>query len=287
MMDPVEKESERRRSALTTFLEKMGVSPTEAASRARLKSANALFNFLNGHSRELSEKTNEQLAAAFPGCTVAEILGLTERQYRYARDTGSVSLGKVARSNGQLSLDYLLKPMPPLRPKAPTARRVSARRRSFEEPRQAPGHVRVSYEIAAGELKSSPQLPPADQFMAPMPIDPQHLQSGVYGAVVRGPGMDARQYRDGTIVLAAPLSRFSSSLAPGRKVLLQRISDGLVEICCREVVHQDGHVWLWPRSTHPNHQQPVEWPHQNVTWLSAGDRYSVVGVVLSAYLPGG
>jgi len=47
------------------------------ARAAGLRSANAIYNFMNGHSKTLSQETLERLARAIPGATVTEIIGET------------------------------------------------------------------------------------------------------------------------------------------------------------------------------------------------------------------
>lgn len=53
------------------------LTPAEWSRRASLSNANALYNFLNGLSKSLSQQMLENLARCIPGATVAQILGET------------------------------------------------------------------------------------------------------------------------------------------------------------------------------------------------------------------
>jgi hypothetical protein len=67
----------RRRTALEAFMLRHDLKPAEWARSAGLSTANSLYNFINGHSRTLSQETLERLASAVPGATVTEIIGET------------------------------------------------------------------------------------------------------------------------------------------------------------------------------------------------------------------
>jgi hypothetical protein len=59
-------DAERRRSVLRQLLKRHNMRPAELARRAGLPTTNALYNFLNGHSRSLSQATIEKIVALFP-----------------------------------------------------------------------------------------------------------------------------------------------------------------------------------------------------------------------------
>ena len=69
-----------RRRALQRVLDRLGLSPTEAARAAGLPSANAIFNFLHGRSMTLSALTYERLVKAIPGTSLAELQGIEEHE---------------------------------------------------------------------------------------------------------------------------------------------------------------------------------------------------------------
>jgi hypothetical protein len=53
----------------------------------------------------------------------------------------------------------------------------------------------------------------------------------------------------------------------------------MVEATLKEyVVDEKGVAWLWPRSTHPEHQQPISYAGDGV------EEVVVVGIVVGAYI---
>lgn len=58
-------------------MQRHDLKAAEWARAAGLPSANSLYNFVNGHSKTLSQETLERLARAIPGATVTEIIGET------------------------------------------------------------------------------------------------------------------------------------------------------------------------------------------------------------------
>lgn len=66
--------SDARRRAFLAFMAEHGLTATSWARAAGMPTANAIYNFLNGHTRSLTQSTLERLARA-AGSTVAEIIG--------------------------------------------------------------------------------------------------------------------------------------------------------------------------------------------------------------------
>jgi hypothetical protein len=73
--------------------------------------------------------------------------------------------------------------------------------------------------------------------------------------------MDLR-YPDGTIILCIRFGDLGRNPISGdRVVCVRRNRQGLVEATVKEfVIDDDGQPWLWPRSTHPEHQTPLALP---------------------------
>jgi transcriptional regulator with XRE-family HTH domain len=68
-------EAERRRERLRQFLRKHNVTRAELAKRARLPTANTLYNFLGGRTNTLNLATAEKLVSAVPGASLQDLLG--------------------------------------------------------------------------------------------------------------------------------------------------------------------------------------------------------------------
>jgi len=67
--------SNRQREALERALRDARLTSAEAARQAKLKTPNALYNFLGGRTRSLSVSTLAELAKVIPGATIASLRG--------------------------------------------------------------------------------------------------------------------------------------------------------------------------------------------------------------------
>ena len=78
-----EERGDARRKAMKAFMAENDLKPSTWAAEAGLPSANVLYNFFNGHTRQLSLTTLEKLAKA-ANATVAEITGEASPSSRHA-----------------------------------------------------------------------------------------------------------------------------------------------------------------------------------------------------------
>jgi hypothetical protein len=85
----------RRRAALEKWLDRHDLTPMEAARAAGLVNANALYNFLKGRTKSLSQQTLERLNAAVPGSSLHDLTGVRERAAVHAR---RVAVWAIARA---------------------------------------------------------------------------------------------------------------------------------------------------------------------------------------------
>lgn len=72
--DDAERDAERRRKALREVMKRYGINAHAWAISAGLRNANAIYNFLRGRSRSLSQESLEALAKAAQ-LEVAELTG--------------------------------------------------------------------------------------------------------------------------------------------------------------------------------------------------------------------
>jgi len=95
---------------------------------------------------------------------------------------------------------------------------------------------------------------------------------------VLGPSMN-RVFPPGRyVVLAEPAE---AGLRNGDKVVIERRNNGLVEITLKEYVEEDdGRVALWPRSDHPDFQNPI---YLNARNELDQDGLRIIGVVVAEY----
>lgn len=102
------------------------------------------------------------------------------------------------------------------------------------------------------------------------------VDSGAFALRVAGPSMDLL-YPDGSFVVVQPWH--GGPLPFGKRVIVERDRDGLVETTVKELVRgPEGEPELWPRSSHPAHQKPVPYKEEEVT-------LRLVGIVIWSMRP--
>lgn len=146
--------------------------------------------------------------------------------------------------------------------------------------------LQIKLHVASGEWRQRPAFPPHDQVRVPMPIPDRLHSAGVFGAVVREPGAELL-FPEGTILVCLPPRASEVKLADGAIVLVECVRGGKVEVSVRQIVRNGGESWLWPRSTHARHQQPIPLPFQEPisrSWTLDGTaRFTIYAVVIGAY----
>ena len=111
----------------------------------------------------------------------------------------------------------------------------------------------VKGEVAAGMWNPAAEWPEADwqsfNGRADVNAEIQHR----FGLRVVGDSMD-QIYPDGTIVECVSLFG-RAEILPGKRVIVIRENDqGMFEATVKELVEQDGELWLVPRSSNPAHR---------------------------------
>lgn len=149
--------------------------------------------------------------------------------------------------------------------------------------------VRVLGEVEAGVFKEALEYVPEDQFEIFVPVDPRFAKLSRGALKVRGPSMNLL-YPEGTFIVFVPVIELGEEWVPrsGNRVVVQRSNDqGEVEATIKEVeFDQDGQAWLWPRSSHPEFQQPWRVP---AFWDGDGefsehsDNLRIVSLVVGSY----
>lgn len=121
--------------------------------------------------------------------------------------------------------------------------------------------IMVCGTVQADAWHDEAQWPSELWFPLSLPPDPRYPAAERHGLVVRGNGMDCL-YPDGSIVLCLPLDKLGHGLRHATRVVCRRRKgDGKTELSIKEYVErEDGTVWLWPRSTDPHFQQPLQLP---------------------------
>jgi repressor LexA len=157
---------------------------------------------------------------------------------------------------------------------------------------QRMGSITVVGEIAAGVFKDTLLYEPAEQFEMEIPTDPRYARYKKQGLRLSGPSMNL-VYPEGSIVVVVSvidLAEDGYEPKSGQRVIVQRSNDlGQVEATVKELqIDGEGHAWLWPRSDHPQFQQPWKVPE---TWQGSGefdenaDNLRITALVIGSYRP--
>ena len=145
----------------------------------------------------------------------------------------------------------------------------------------------LTCEAEAGVWRRSAKLPPEKWLMVPIPKGLLAPEPAAFAVRLKGAGAD-RLYLPGTIAVCVPLSEVP--LRTGCRVLVHREGGRRHELTLRELVLGEGRAWLWPRSSHPEHQVPivVPWPlYEPVTTVIGLNevQLSIEGVVTATWQP--
>lgn len=124
-------------------------------------------------------------------------------------------------------------------------------------PPAMPGVVKVRGEVEAGAWREAYEWPESEWLSLPLPPGPHNIND-LFALKVRGPSMDL-VYPDGSYVVCKPLWKVGRQPRSGERVVVERRRAGLVEATIKELeIQRDGRVMLWPRSSSPAYQAPVE-----------------------------
>lgn len=140
---------------------------------------------------------------------------------------------------------------------------------------ELPGRsVEVITRVAAGDWRSAAEWDAADRYPVPAVLPKAWDNVPIHAAEVDGNSMN-RFYPSGSIVFVAPLEHVPGGLKPGHHVMVVKHEHGEYEVTLKEyVVDETGKKWLWPRSSDPEHQAPVQ--------FARGAEIEIRGVVVGA-----
>lgn len=115
--------------------------------------------------------------------------------------------------------------------------------------------IEVVGEVQAGIWRAAVELPQEERTILPITGLPGYAAVQLAALRVTGNSMDL-VYPDGSFVIVA--SAADTDVRPGDRVVVYRSQGELHEASIKEVrVDEDGRVALWPRSTSPDHQEPI------------------------------
>lgn len=117
------------------------------------------------------------------------------------------------------------------------------------------GGIEVVGEVQAGVWRVATELPQDERTIIPVVGVPGYGGVKLAGLKVVGSSMDML-YPDGSFVIVA--SSADTDVRHGDRVVVYRAKGELQEASIKEVrVGDDGRIGLWPRSSSPEHQEPI------------------------------
>jgi len=146
------------------------------------------------------------------------------------------------------------------------------------------GVIMVKGTVEAGGWREAIVWPEADWRPAPIAADARYPEARQYGLEVHGPSMD-KIYPPGTVLVCVGVFDYRKDPEPLQNVIVQRRgADGRLEITVKELRKDGaGKYWLWPRSKHPEFQQP--WAIPSLDPFDENDDLRVIAVVIGSYKP--
>lgn len=149
---------------------------------------------------------------------------------------------------------------------------------SGDEPEiQSPTTVWVAGSVEAGAFREAIEWDRSKWYAIDVPVQPR-FQKMTRALEVRGPSMNL-EYREGAIVLWVEMLSVRPPRHGDHVIVYAYRDDDEIEATVKELRVTDGKRWLWPRSDHPDHQQPVDVdnPAENIK------RIEIHGLVIGDY----
>ena len=113
-------------------------------------------------------------------------------------------------------------------------------------------------EVQAGVWREAMEESPDVRHYIETPEDPRYPGICRFALRVKGQSM-GDVFPDGSIIICVKLMDIGRQPLDGEYVIVQRVRpDGLTEATVKQYVLKDGQVYLWPRSQHPDFQQPLK-----------------------------
>jgi SOS-response transcriptional repressor LexA len=143
----------------------------------------------------------------------------------------------------------------------------------------SPTSTWVAGHIEAGSFREAIEWDQSLWYAVDVPV-PDRFRKIAKALEVRGPSMNL-DYPDGSIVVWVDVLDSRPPIHEDHVIVYAYSHDDKVEATVKELRVADGKRWLWPRSSDPAHQAPVnvENPGDNIS------RIEIRGLVVGGYRP--
>lgn len=141
--------------------------------------------------------------------------------------------------------------------------------------------VEVVGHVEAGKYKPQLEWGIGERYTVQPPQAARFAHLPRYGLEVRGESMNLA-FQPGTVIICVPIDDFTEEMRSGQRVVVKRVGRDTedFEYTVKELVQErDGTFWLWPRSTHPEHQQPLRLDET----AQEADGVEIVAIVVGSY----
>lgn len=142
----------------------------------------------------------------------------------------------------------------------------------------SPTSVWVSGHVEAGAFREAVEWDRSRWYSVDVPV-PERFRRLAKALEIRGSSMDL-EYRPGSIVIWVDFLDFRPPRHDDHVIVYSYRRDGQIEATVKELrIDGEGKRWLWPRSTRPEHQSPVDCdnPPEDV------ENIEVKGIVIGDY----
>lgn len=144
----------------------------------------------------------------------------------------------------------------------------------------SPTSIWVSGFVEAGEFKEAVEWDRSRWYAVDVPV-PERFRRLAKALEVRGSSMDL-EYRPGSVVIWVDFLDFRPPRHEDHVIVYSHRSDGAIEATVKELrVDDAGKRWLWPRSSKPEFQAPVDAdnPPEDIASIE------IKGIVIGDYRP--
>lgn len=143
--------------------------------------------------------------------------------------------------------------------------------------------INVIGEVEAGVWREAVQWDDADVYQIPCAV-PDKYAGKAYGLRINGDSMNL-SYPEGTIVIVVSIYNYDGEISSGKRVIVERcLKNGVCEATAKELEIINGHAKLWPRSTNPKYQEPIDiaWPYETPQEIGL-ETVIIKGVIIGSY----
>lgn len=157
---------------------------------------------------------------------------------------------------------------------------VPAWKLSGDEPEPpSPTSIWVVGQVEAGAFREAVEWDQSSWYAIDVPV-PHRFRRLAKALEMHGPSMNL-EYPEGSIVIWVDMLDARPPINGDHIIAYSHANDGTIEATVKELRIEHGKRWLWPRSTNPEHQAPV-----NVDEPGDGvDHIEIKGLVLGGYKP--